>query len=113
MTSHEFRKLALSLPEAVEQSHFDHPDFRVGGKIFSTLNYPSAGWAMVALTPTDQQLFTLAAPKAFVPVKGAWGAKGATNIELKHATKRRVEDALRAAWKAKAPKAILKKHGGG
>jgi len=32
MTVSEFRKMALSFPEAVEGSHMDHPDFRVGGK---------------------------------------------------------------------------------
>jgi len=35
MTANDFRKLALSLPQATEQSHMDHPDFRVGGKIFA------------------------------------------------------------------------------
>src|SRR6187549_3534191 len=30
------RKLALSLPEAVEQDHHGRPSFRVGGKIFAT-----------------------------------------------------------------------------
>ena len=113
MTSSDFRKLALSLPEAVEQSHFDHPDFRVGGKIFATLNYPRAGWAMVRLPPGDQQLYLLADPKAFVPIKGAWGARGATNVVLKFATKARVRDALRAAWKARAPKTLVKPHEAG
>jgi predicted DNA-binding protein (MmcQ/YjbR family) len=36
MTEDDFRKLALSLPEAEESSHMNHPDFRVGGKIFAT-----------------------------------------------------------------------------
>jgi hypothetical protein len=31
------RKLALALPEAVEQDHHGRPSFRVGGKIFATL----------------------------------------------------------------------------
>ena len=37
MTVNEFRKLALSFPEAIESAHMHHPDFRVGGKIFATL----------------------------------------------------------------------------
>lgn len=40
MTAEEFRQLALSLPEATEQSHMGHPDFRVRGRIFATLGYP-------------------------------------------------------------------------
>lgn len=55
----------------------DHPDFRVGGKIFATLGYPDAAWGMVKLTPVDQQLVVAAAPDVFVPVKGAWGRRGA------------------------------------
>ena len=54
----------------------DHPDFRVGGKIFATLGYPDAGCAMVKLSPIDQDLFIQADPEAFVPVKGAWGKGG-------------------------------------
>jgi hypothetical protein len=34
MTGDDFRKLALSFPEAIESAHMRHPDFRVGGKIF-------------------------------------------------------------------------------
>ena len=49
MSADEFRRLALSLPEAAEASHMDHPDFRVRGKIFATLGYPADGWGMVKL----------------------------------------------------------------
>jgi predicted DNA-binding protein (MmcQ/YjbR family) len=49
MTANEFRKSALALPDAVEQSHMNHPDFRVGGKIFATLGRDEA-WGMVKLT---------------------------------------------------------------
>jgi hypothetical protein len=31
------RRLALVLPEAVEQNHFGRPSFRVRGRIFATL----------------------------------------------------------------------------
>ena len=30
MTANDFRKLALSFPEAVESAHMHHPDFRAG-----------------------------------------------------------------------------------
>ncbi len=54
MTAEDFRKMALSLPESVESSHMDHPDFRVGGKIFATLDAPKKGWGMVKLWPDEQ-----------------------------------------------------------
>jgi len=37
MTANDFRQIALSLPETEERAHMDHPDFRVGGKIFATV----------------------------------------------------------------------------
>ena len=37
LTSAGARKLALALPEAVEQDHHGRPSFRVNGKIFATL----------------------------------------------------------------------------
>jgi hypothetical protein len=43
MTPTDFRRMVLSFPEAVESAHMDHPDFRVGGKIFATLGYFDAG----------------------------------------------------------------------
>lgn len=51
MTVAQFRRLALGLPDAVESSHFNHPDFRVPNKIFATLGYPDPSWGMVKLTP--------------------------------------------------------------
>ena len=94
MTANDFRKIALNLPDATESAHMDHPDFRVGGKIFATLGYPDASWAMVSLRPVDQDLFIQADPLAFVPVKGAWGKQGATNVRLSKATKALVKRAL-------------------
>jgi hypothetical protein len=32
MTAAEFRRIALSMPQASESAHMDHPDFRVDGK---------------------------------------------------------------------------------
>lgn len=61
MTVNQFRKLALALPEAVEASHMDHPDFRVGGKIFATIG-PKDEWGMVKLTPEQQQSFVRTDP---------------------------------------------------
>jgi hypothetical protein len=40
MTPDDFRKIALSFPQAIESSYLSHPDFRVRGKIFATLGYP-------------------------------------------------------------------------
>jgi hypothetical protein len=107
VTAAQFRNLALSLPETSEVGHMGHPDFRVGGKIFATLGYPDDGWAMLKLTPVEQMLFVQAEPEVFVPVKGAWGKRGATNVRLRGAKKDGVSKALAAAWRNTAPKRLV------
>jgi hypothetical protein len=84
----------------------DHPDFRVAGKIFATLGYPDNDWAMVKLTPIEQEMFVRAQPAVFDPCTGAWGRRGATNVRLKAARKHTVRRALRAAWLLAAPKSL-------
>ena len=103
MTANQFRKLALKLPEAVESSHMNHPDFRVRGKIFATLG-PSEAWGMVKLTPDQQKEQVRAHPESLTPVKGGWGRKGATQVMLETAKADAVEYALTLAWRNAAPK---------
>jgi hypothetical protein len=105
VTADEFRRLALSLPEASEGSHMNHPDFRVGGKIFATL-WPDGDWGMVKLTAEQQAVFTRSEPKVFQPVKGGWGRRGATKVCLLVATEPSVWQALVAAWRNTAPQGL-------
>ena len=60
MAVDEFFKMALSFAGAVESAHMNHPDFRVGEKIFATLGYPADDLGMVTLTPEQQQSFAQA-----------------------------------------------------
>jgi hypothetical protein len=107
MTADGFRKLALALPEAEESAHMGHPDFRVRGKIFATLFAPDPSFGMVKLTPEQQDGFVEKWPKIFVPVKGGWGLKGATNVRLVAATAAALRPALETAWRNVAPKILL------
>ncbi len=104
MTQNDFRRIALSFPETSERAHMSHPDFRVRGKIFATMGYPDRTWAMVKLTPEQQEELVSAEPKVFAPVKGGWGRAGATAIRLKAAKKASLRVALAAAWCNRAPK---------
>jgi hypothetical protein len=103
MTADQFRRLALALPGVTERAHMDHPDFRVGGKIFATLGYPENGWGMLKLTAQQQQRFLRTGPEVFVPAKGAWGKQGSTTICLKRAKKAAVLPAMIAAWRNHVP----------
>jgi hypothetical protein len=108
MTADQFRRLALSLPGVSERAHMDHPDFRIGGKIFATLGYPDASCGMLKLTLQQQQEFVRAAPKVFAPSNGAWGKRGCTNVCLKLATKATLSAAMSAAWSNLAPRDLVR-----
>lgn len=71
MTDNDFRKMALQIPGAVEKSHMNHPDFRIGRKIFASLGVPDKNCAMVKVTPEQQRVFIDKAPKVFNPCGGA------------------------------------------
>jgi hypothetical protein len=109
VTANEFRKVALSYPESAEAAHMNHPDFRVGGKIFATLG-PGEKWGMVKLTPDQQSSFLQAAPSAFEPASGAWGRRGATIVHLRKAKKSLVKEALIAAWRNTAPTKLVEQY---
>jgi hypothetical protein len=96
--------MALRLPAAVEAAHMGHPDFRVSGKIFATLGYPKNGFAMVQLTPEQQELFVRTEPETFRPVPGGWGRKGSTHVLLRTARKAAVREALSVAHHNRALK---------
>jgi hypothetical protein len=106
MTAAEFRSLALSLPEASEDAHMGHPDFRVRGKIFATLG-PDEDWGMVKLTPDQQASYMRLEPNVFQPASGAWGRRGCTIVSLQDAEELLVRQALIAAWRNTAPKRLV------
>ena len=108
MDPHGFRRLALGLPEVVEDEHMGHPDFRVRGKIFATLGYPDTTWGMVKLTPEQQQMFVDAEPAVFSPVKGGWGARGATSVALKAVSADTLRPAMELAFRNVAPKTVAR-----
>jgi hypothetical protein len=107
-TAAQWRKLALSLPETEEKSHFEQPDFRVGGKIFAGLSKDQKT-ATIKLTPTVQS--TLIDPEdeeaAFYPAAGAWGVKGWTHVRLAKVNIGILEGLLKEAWELVAPKKLL------
>ena len=104
MTDHEFRKLARALPGACEKSHFGQPDFRVKDKIFATLQDRET--AVVKLTREQQEMMTSAEPMIFAAVKGGWGLKGWTRVNLAGSDEATVKSALQAAWRNVAPKKL-------
>ena len=107
MSQSRFRKIALSLPDAVEGAHQGHADFRVGSRIFATLGYPDDAWGMVKLTPEQQSVLVGAEPDIFRPVPGGWGKHGSTNVRLARADAATLRSALTMAWRNVAPKSLI------
>jgi hypothetical protein len=107
MTPADFRKIALSLPEAEESAHMSHPDFRVGGKIFATLGYPDKDHGMVILPAEEQAHFVQTYPKVFTPAKGAWGKRGSTTVSLSAVDRMTLKRVMEIAWRKRAPKDLL------
>jgi hypothetical protein len=110
ITSAQWRKLACSLPEVEEMSHFEQPDFRVRKKIFAGLSRDGK-LGTLKLTPEFQAMLIDAKPKAFVPAAGAWGAKGWTRVVLANVDAAVVPELMLEAWRLVAPKTLVAAHG--
>jgi predicted DNA-binding protein (MmcQ/YjbR family) len=101
------RKLALKFPEAEELPHFEKASFRVKKKIFATLDSRN-NRCVVKLSSIDQSLFCDFDKKVIYPVKGAWGKKGFTVIELKKVPVNIFKDALLTSYCQAAPEKLAK-----
>lgn len=108
VTIETFRILALSLPEAVEQPHFDLISFRVKKKIFATLSIEKQK-AMLKLSLVDQSVFCSFGKNIIYPVPGAWGKQGCTYFELKKLKKEMLKDAVTQAFCNVAPKSLAER----
>jgi hypothetical protein len=99
MTANDFRRIALGMDGVIESSHMDHPDFRVGNRIFATLTHDEDA-GMVSLPPGEvQQEFIRLHPSVFSMVNGAWGLQGATRVHLEQADEDAVGEAVTVAWR--------------
>lgn len=103
-TAADFRRIALSLPNAEEASHMGSPDFRVGGRIFATLAHETKGYGNLMLTPQVQAEFIADAPQVFIPIPGGWGRMGSTHIILAKASKDILLGALQTAYNLRLAK---------
>jgi len=109
LTADDYRRMALGLDGAIEAEHMGHPDFRVGGKLFASLQQ-GLRTASVMLSPEDQADFIAAAPDAFMPESGAWGRAGWTRIQLAVADDETVGEALTLAWRRRIALTEEQKH---
>lgn len=105
VSSEEARRLALALPEAVEQDHHGRPSFRVGGRIFATL------WdehhLNVMLDEDGIRTAVHSEPELCAEVW--WGKRlSAVRVDLREVDTPMLESLLADAWETKAPKRLLR-----
>lgn len=100
-----YSTMALSLPEVVELPHFEKTSFRVGKKIFATLD-KEKGIGCIKLSEIDQSAFCAFDKLVIYPVPNKWGKQGWTNINIALIGEEMLEDALKTAYCQVAPKAL-------
>ena len=95
------RRLVLALPEVVEASHFDRPDFRVRGRIFATLRRE---WQAVVLRTTPANLSALVSADSTTfwdEWRGRW-----VGVRLDRVSLPILRDLVIDAWRLVAPKRL-------
>ena len=107
LTAKDFRQLALSLPNVVEEPHFEKTSFRVNKKIFATMDEENQRICLM-LSVEDQSVFCLHDKNTIYPVPNKWGQKGATFAELTTVHPDILKDALTVAYEGKVKKKVAK-----
>jgi hypothetical protein len=101
----EARRLALRLPEAVEQDHHGRPSFRVGGKIFATQ------WDEEHLNVMLDEggILTAVQGEPETCEEVWWGRRlAAVRVDLRRVGEERLASLLEEAWEGKAPRRLLR-----
>jgi hypothetical protein len=110
LTSAQARKLALALPDAVEQDHHGRPSFRVAGKIFATLW--DAEHMNVMLDEGGIVMAVQEHPETCSEVM--WGKRlAAVRVDLPAAEPALLGQLLREAWELRAPSGARTSRGQG
>ncbi len=92
-----FKTIALSFPGSTELPHFEKTSFRVGKKIFATLDQQHKV-GCVKLNETDQSVYCAIDELLIYPVKNKWGKNGWTFIDLTKIGKKLLGEMLATAF---------------
>jgi hypothetical protein len=103
ITIQQVRRLALALPEVVEQPHWGNPSFRIRGRIFATM--PDKRHLNVMIEPFDVEAAVRSEPESCEELW--WGKElRGVRVSLSKASPAMVKVLLAAAWRRKAPKRL-------
>jgi hypothetical protein len=99
------RELALALPGASEEPHFDMVSFRVRGKIFATVP-PDELHLHVFVDAAETEACVAEDPEVFEPL--LWGGKPrGLRVRLRAAASDRIRELLEESWRRKAPAKLI------
>jgi len=104
VTAATVRKLALALPGALESSHFDVADFRVGKRIFATI-HPGGRTGVLLRLDADQVAALVDADPDTFSRRGAGGR--ALQVVFARVERARYQHLLTLAWRQIAPKRVV------
>ena len=110
MTGDEFRRAALSFPEAVEKETWGHPTFRVRDKMFATVSTEGDS-ASVKASREAQAALVGSEPETF-SVPAYVGQHGWVGIRLERVDPEEAAELLDEAWRATAPKRVVAAYDG-
>ncbi len=99
----EFRKSAISFPDATEEPHFEKISFRIKKKIFAAFDEKN-NQAVLKLNEIDQSVFCSSSEKIFYEIPNKWGKQGWTIVELSRVRPEMFEDALIRSYENVAAK---------
>jgi hypothetical protein len=111
VNSAAFRRLCLSLPGAHEEPHHERTSFRVGSKIFATMD-AGGREAMVKTTAAAARARIADDPGTFFDF-GAWTERlGALGVRLSEIDEPRMRELATESWRRIAPARAVAEHDG-
>lgn len=97
--------MAMALPEATEEPHFDLTSFRVRGKIFVTV--PPDGTSARVFVDEDEARAAVAEQPEVVEELW-WGKRlSGVRVDLARADAGRLAELVEEAWRRRAPKRVV------
>ncbi|MGN0004208.1 MAG: MmcQ/YjbR family DNA-binding protein [Sphingobacterium composti] len=104
-----FREIALSCPEATEDTHFDKISFRIKKKIFGTYDSQN-NQACFKLSLVDQDLYSLIDKKSIYAVPNSWGKQGWTITDLNQIPLEIFREVVQSAYCQVAPQKLANQY---
>jgi hypothetical protein len=102
----DVRDFALSLTEVTEEPHFHYTSFRIRGKIVATVP-PDEKHLHIFLSEENREIALTT--DAAACEKLWWGKRVVgVRVTLRKAKTKHVKEMLEAAWRERAPKALIK-----